>query len=303
MNPSTNGHGRIHSPAPQGGGVYCSSPEHPLTVQGGVEENLHSKFSVATHAVAVDLVLLTVQGGRVHVRLTKRRDASDAGLWSPPGKPVAPIGRPAGGDIPPTHSPTRDRRVPGQGRGPMAGWALPSARIGPAESVEAAAQGLVTSHTGLARVYLEQLYTFGEPNRDPRGGAISVAYYALVNWDRCRRAPSAPSTGMRWWAVAQLPPLAFDHRRIVSYALERLRNKITYATIGFQLLPPAFTLTELQTLYEIILGRRLDKRNFRRKIRTLGILSATPRFHVNGRQRPARLYRLRSRAPKILDVI
>ena len=97
-------------------------------------------------------------------------------------------------------------------------------------------------------------------------------------------------TDASWFPVKKLPELAFDHRRIVDYALERLRNKTNYTTVGFQLLPRRFTLTEMQGSYEVIMGRRLDKRNFRRKMLQLGILKGTREFSANGRQRPARLY-------------
>jgi 8-oxo-dGTP diphosphatase len=103
-----------------------------------------------------------------------------------------------------------------------------------------------------------------------------------------------------WFPVRRLPPLAFDHQRIVDYALERLRNKINYTTVGFQLLPRQFTLTELQGAYEVILGRRLDKRNFRRKMLQLGILRDTLALTANGRQRPARLYTFTE--PKVIKL-
>ena len=169
-------------------------------------------------------------------------------------------------------------------------WALPGGFVEEEESVDAAALRELQEETNIDNVYLEQLYTFGELNRDPRGRVVSVAYYALVNWQqfqlRARRRVSEAS----WFPVKRLPRLAFDHNSIVDYALERLRNKINYTTVGFQLLSRHFTLTELQRSYEVILGQRLDKRNFRRKMLQLGILKPTRDFQATGRQRPARLY-------------
>mgnify|MGYP003394187903 CR=1 FL=1 len=155
--------------------------------------------------------------------------------------------------------------------------------------MDAAALRELQDETNIGNIYLEQLYTFGEPIRDPRGRVVTVAYYALVNAQqfelKSRRASEA-----NWFSVKRLPPLAFDHRRIADYALERLRNKINYTTVGFQLLPREFTLTDLQSSYEVILGQRLDKRNFRRKMLQLGILKSTRQFRASGRQRPARRY-------------
>jgi 8-oxo-dGTP diphosphatase len=147
---------------------------------------------------------------------------------------------------------------------------------------------------------LEQLYTFGEPNRDPRGRVITVAYYALVNWQPFQLKARHRVSEANWFAVKRLPALAFDHERILAYALERLRNKINYTTVGFQLLPREFTLTELQRSYEVILGQRLDKRNFRRKMLQLGILKGMREFRAHGRQRPARLYTFT--APKVVKL-
>ena len=169
-------------------------------------------------------------------------------------------------------------------------WALPGGLVGSDESIDSAALRELQEETNIGSIYLEQLYTFGEPNRDPRGRVIAVAYYALVNWQQFQLKARERVSEASWFTVKRLPPLAFDHQRIVEYALERLRNKINYTTVGFQLLPRQCTLTELQSAYEVILGQRLDKRNFRRKMLQLGILKGTQEFKANGRQRPARLY-------------
>jgi len=154
--------------------------------------------------------------------------------------------------------------------------------------------------TGVADVYLEQLYSFGDPHRDPRRRVITVAYFALVSPDRKLTAGS-DAVAAAWYTIDQLPPLAFDHATILNYALERLRNKLEYTTVGFQLLPEKFTLTELQAVYEAILGKKLDKRNFRRKMSLLKILKPL-REHRRGGQRPAQLYRfVAARFEKLKD--
>jgi 8-oxo-dGTP diphosphatase len=169
-------------------------------------------------------------------------------------------------------------------------WALPGGFILRGESLADAALRELGEETGVRNVYLEQLYTFGDPDRDPRGRVVSVAYYALISADRAPLSAGSDASAARWWPVADHPPLAFDHREILTYAVERLRNKLEYTTVGFQLLPPKFTLTQLQQVYEAILGRALDKRNFRRKMDLLGILSPLKEWAREGRSRPAQLF-------------
>ena len=169
------------------------------------------------------------------------------------------------------------------------------------ESLDQAALRELKEETGVGEVYLEQLYSFGEPGRDPRGRVITVAYYALISADRSPIIAGTDASDAKWWGVRELPTLAFDHHKILDYALERLRNKLEYTTVGFQLLPEKFTLTELQAVYEAILGRKLDKRNFRRKMSVLKILKALPE-HRRGGQRPAQLYRfVAARFEKLKD--
>ena len=166
--------------------------------------------------------------------------------------------------------------------------AVPGGFVHSDESLQRAALRELKEETGVRDVYLEQLYSFGDPRRDPRGRVVTVAYYALIPGDHPLRAGS-DAAAAAWCPVKKLPPLAFDHRTIVDYALERLRNKLEYTTVGFQLLPKKFTLPELQAVYEAILGKGLDKRNFRKKMDLLGILKPLNQWRRTGRK-PARLY-------------
>jgi len=158
------------------------------------------------------------------------------------------------------------------------------------ESVDEAALRQLQKETQVGNVYLEQLYTFGELKRDPRGRVITVAYYALVNEDRFRVSSRLNGGGTHLFPVRRIPALAFDHQKIIRYALERLRHKVNYTTVCFQLLPEKFTLSELQQAYEVILDQELDKRNFRKKMIQLNILKRTGEKKKGGPQRPAELY-------------
>jgi len=168
-------------------------------------------------------------------------------------------------------------------------WAIPGGFIHDNESLDEAARRELREETGVRDVYLEQLYSFGDPKRDPRGRVITIAYFALIASDHAPLKAGTDAADARWFPMDALPPLAFDHADILAYALERLRYKLEYTTVGFQFLPKAFTLSELQEVYEAILGKKLDKRNFRRKIELLRILKPTGEWRRAGR-RPARLY-------------
>jgi 8-oxo-dGTP diphosphatase len=170
-------------------------------------------------------------------------------------------------------------------------WALPGGFIHEDESLDAAARRELEEETGVRDVYMEQLYTFGDPGRDPRGRVVTVVYYALLTGEQTMPAAGSDAAAVRWWPVRERPPLAFDHQRILAYALERLRTKLEYTTVGFQLLPKKFTLSQLQRVYETILGRELDKRNFRRKMLLLNILKPLNEWAKDGPNRPAQLYR------------
>jgi 8-oxo-dGTP diphosphatase len=169
-------------------------------------------------------------------------------------------------------------------------YAIPGGFIREGESLEEAAFRELYEEAGVRNVFLEQLYTFGDPKRDPRGRVITVAYYALIASDKLSLVAGADAAEAQWFPVTDLPPLAFDHRSILDYAIERLRNKLEYTTVGFQLLAEKFTLGELQAVYEAILGRALDKRNFRRKIALLRILKPLREWRHTGRK-PAQLFR------------
>ena len=169
-------------------------------------------------------------------------------------------------------------------------WALPGGPVQTHDSVDEAALRQLQKETQVGNVYLEQLYTFGELRRDPRGRVITVAYYAAVHSDRFSPLPLVDGTVSHLFSVHRLPSLAFDHAKIISYALERLKHKVNYTTICFQLVPERFTLSELQKAYEVILGQKLDKRNFRKKMLQLNILKPTDEKRISGPQRPAQLY-------------
>lgn len=172
----------------------------------------------------------------------------------------------------------------------LGSWALPGGFVLMAEDLETAARRELQEETGLKGFYLEQLRTFGDPGRDPRGRVVSVAYFALVRPDQHPAKGDSDASDAAWFDVADLPPLAFDHAAILGTALERLRSKVRYQPVGFELLPRRFTLAQLQTLYEAILGRPLDKRNFRKKLLAYDILIPLDDY-TEGPHRPARLHR------------
>ncbi len=169
-------------------------------------------------------------------------------------------------------------------------WAIPGGFVLKGENLEEAATRELAEETGVKDIYLEQLYSFGDSGRDPRGWVVTVAYYALISSDNLKIEADTDAKDVRWYSIYDLPPLAFDHQKILNLSLERLRAKLEYANVGFQLLPKKFTLTALQKTYEVILNRTMDKRNFRKKILSHSIVKETEEFKRDGNHRPARLF-------------
>lgn len=197
-------------------------------------------------------------------------------------------------------------------------WALPGGLLPPDESLDRAAARKLLDETGVSDVYLEQLYTFGElatgtaqpprakrapspqslvPSPSPR--AIAVTYFALVQHDQVRLRDSA-AWHPQWHNAFTLPPLAFDNNTVVDYAIRRLRAKLDYTNVAYSLLPRTFTLSELQQVYEAILDRPMDKRNFRRRMLSLGIIKPAGGTRMEGAHRPAQLYTFTKREPVVV---
>ena len=170
-------------------------------------------------------------------------------------------------------------------------WALPGGFVRIDETLDEAARRELEEEAGVTDVYLEQLYSFSGLHRDPRDRVVTVAHYALAKLSDHRIRAATDAMGVGWFGLDDLPKLAFDHAEIISRAKDRLRGKVRYAPVGFELLPPRFSLTQLQRLYEIILGTGLDKRNFRKKILAMDLLVETDEVEQGVRHRAARLYR------------
>lgn len=206
-------------------------------------------------SVTVDIVIFCLKGNQLHVLLIKRAQEPYASYW-----------------------------------------ALPGGFVEIDEGLEEAALRELKEETGLSHAYLEQLYTYGDPSRDPRGRVISVVYYALIPQNELINIhQGSDASDADWFPVSQLPDLAFDHQEIISYAVIRLKYKLEYTAVGFELLPDLFTLSEIQQTYEMILDEKLDKRNFRRRLLNSGIIESTSQMRP-GEGRPARLYRYREDA-------
>lgn len=205
-------------------------------------------------AVTVDMALFTVAGALQHLRLE-----------------VLLIQR----DAEPFHG----------------AWALPGGFVHENEDLTVAAARELGEETGLSDVYLEQVAAVGTPGRDPRGHTITVLWAALVAGDRCRPKAAGDAAAVRWFDMVALPPLAFDHGDLLTLALAHLRRRLAEVPVCFELLPRTFTLSELQAVSEAIVGRTLDRRNFRRKVLDLGLVEAATGTRQEGAHRPAQLYR------------
>lgn len=180
-------------------------------------------------------------------------------------------------------------------------WRLPGGIANIIEDLDASALRHLEEQTGVRGVYLEQLYTFGCPDRNPGQRIVSVAYYALVPSQQLQLRALGPDDGLLWFSVGGLPPLILDHGEIIAMAHQRLAAKLAYSTIALQFMPEAFTLSALQSVYETILGETLDKRNFRKRILAMDCIEATGELLREGSHRPARLYR--TKYPGKIEII
>lgn len=180
-------------------------------------------------------------------------------------------------------------------------WAIPGGFVDPGESVDDAARRELEEECGVKNVFLEQLYTFGDPDRDPREHVVTIAYVALVNINDHKVKAGSDASKAEWFPVSRLPKLAFDHRKILKMAIERIQSKVRYRPIAFELLPKKFTLTQLQNVYETVLEKRFDKRNFRKKMQSLGILKDLGQTQTKVTHRAAKLYSLDRKAYRELE--
>ena len=206
---------------------------------------------IKTHEITTDVVIFTIKDNKLQVLLVKRANE------------------------------------PFKGR-----WAIPGGFIRLSENLDNAALRILKEKTNVDNIYLEQLYTFGDPLRYPSSRVITCAYFALIRSDDIKLSfdDSQSITQVQWHEVYNLPTLAFDHKEIIEYSLKRMRERLEFCPIAFQLLPEKFTLTELQKSYELILDMKLDKRNFRKKVLTGSVLKELNEYTKIGSKRPARLY-------------
>lgn len=206
---------------------------------------------IKTHEITTDVVIFTIKDNKLQVLLVKRANE------------------------------------PFKGR-----WAIPGGFIRLSENLDDAALRILKEKTNVDNIYLEQLYTFGDPLRYPSSRVITCAYFALIRSDDIKLSfdNTQSITEVQWHEVYNLPTLAFDHKEIIEYSIKRMRERLEFCPIAFQLLPEKFTLTELQKSYELILDMKLDKRNFRKKVLTGSVLKELNEYTKIGSKRPARLY-------------
>ncbi len=181
-------------------------------------------------------------------------------------------------------------------------WAIPGGFVRINESLEEAAKRELEEETGVKDVYLEQLYTFGDPKRDPRGRVITVAYMALVNSENIKLHATADVSEAQWFTFMKMPVVAFDHKKILEYAFRRLRWKFEYTTVAFSLLPKRFTITQLQNIYQIVFNKKFDKRNFRKKILSLNIIKEEC-IRQDVSHRPPMMYSLKKGIGEIVNIL
>jgi 8-oxo-dGTP diphosphatase len=171
------------------------------------------------------------------------------------------------------------------------GWALPGGLVGNDESLEDAVQRELIEETGVSINYLEQLYSFGKPGRDPRNRVVSVTYYGLVKPEAFVLHADTDAADVAWYNIKKMPSLAFDHSEIIALAHARLKNKILYEPVGFELLDEKFPFSELEKLYMAVLDRPVDRRNFKKKVLKFGFLEeTTERQQLDGAGRPGYLF-------------
>ncbi len=188
-------------------------------------------------------------------------------------------------------------------RGPASGkWAFPGGLVRRGEMLDDAARRELKVSTGLTDAYLEQLFTFGDPSRDPDAHVVSVAYMALIPDPGRLSGPSPKYAAGGWFELSALPPLAYDHALMAAYALKRLKSKLEYSNIAFALLPPVFTFAEFEELYSRILARPIDRRNFRRRILAMGLLRPLKETR-RGAHRPAALYSFARQTLQMIEML
>ncbi|HJU12112.1 MAG TPA: NUDIX domain-containing protein [Candidatus Binataceae bacterium] len=187
--------------------------------------------------------------------------------------------------------------------GPLSGkWAFPGGLVREGEMLDDAARRELHQSAGLSDCYIEQLFSFGDPHRDPKSHVVSVAYMALIDRVSAVHSCSKKYANGEWFDVKALPQLAYDHTEIAEYAVRRLKAKLEYTNIACNLLPPAFTFAQLEELYGIVLGRALDRRNFRRRIMSMNLLNRSP-MKRRGKHRPATLYSFQQRSLQVIEML
>ncbi|MEK7610822.1 MAG: NUDIX domain-containing protein [Patescibacteria group bacterium] len=182
-------------------------------------------------------------------------------------------------------------------------WVLPGVFVGLTETLDTAAKRALQTKANIDINYLEQLYTFGEVGRDDRGRVVTSGHYALVDYKKFDLRTPASYAEIGWFPVDKLPVTGYDHKEIIKAAVTRIRNKLQYSNVAVHLLPPVFTLTQLQRVYEAVLARPLDKRNFRRKVLSLGVIRVANGIEEAAAHRPARLFRFVTKKYQEIELV